>query len=176
MQCTNAAATYSRAHSEYSQHRNTVDRCSGPTQQQSTHTERSQHRCTNAAAAQSHTLSAHRTDARTQQPPNHSRTRSTARRKGGEEGFTSGKGPSCGVGLIMPLASIAGAPCCDHTACGVAVGPDADVGGLSHAQARPSNGMRPVALQSNAGAHQPSGNVARVSPLPVQCMLLTGEP
>ena len=73
-----------------------------------------------------------------------------------EGGFTSGNGPSSGAGLIMPLASIAGAPCCDHTACGAAFGPGADVGGVSHAQAPAVERMRPVALPNTAGASRPA--------------------
>ena len=56
----------------------------------------------------------------------------------------------------MHLASIAGAPCCDHTACGVAFGPGADVGAVSHAQAQAVERMRPVALQNTAGASRPA--------------------
>ena len=56
----------------------------------------------------------------------------------------------------MHLASIAGAPCCDHTACGEAFGPGADVGGVSHAHAPAVERMRPVALQMSAGGEPTS--------------------
>jgi hypothetical protein len=74
------------------------------------------------------------------------------------EGDTSGKGPGCSTRASMHLASIAGAPCCDHTACGAAFGPGADVGGVSHAQAPAVERMRPVALPNTGGGEPTSPN------------------
>jgi hypothetical protein len=79
MQCTNAAAAYSRAHCEYSQHR-----CSGPTQQPSTH-----RRALSLAAPMQHGATKYlqapseyppnRWSARTKEPRTHRRTPSTHR-------------------------------------------------------------------------------------------------
>ena len=90
---------------------------------------------------------------------------------------TSGKGSGCGAGLIMPLASIAGAPCCDHgmrrgvrsrCRCGRAE-PRQAAGRRTDAPSR-------AAEHGRGRADQPQRNVARVSPVPVHCMLLTGAP